>query len=245
MNPLAYDYYNNNNNNDNVNDDNNDNVNDTNDNANDNNDDTSRDTESTASSDTEYSNNSNDDENYNYEYNNTYNIHMSNNFIKKNILLIPEIYNKYFHGKTMDSDPNIDGQFLVLQTFNIQPENSIFEFFKYANDLCKFYKKYYKKNYYNSNVSHNLLRNYNNIIKGPSYLNLQIGQIYYLRGDECVCVIKTIWLKIIQRAWKKIYKIRKEIKQLRCRPDSIMYRQICGKWQQNCNYLPSIRGMLL
>lgn len=245
MNPLAYDYYNNN---DNDNDNNNDNVNDNNDDANDNNDDTSRDTESTASSDTEYSNNDNNndgDENDDYVYNNTYNIHMSNNFIKKNILLIPEIYNKYFHGKTMDSDPNIDGQFLVLQTFNIQPENSIFEFFKYINNLCKFYKKYYKKNYYNSNVSHNLLRNYHNIIKHPSYLNLQIGQIYYLTGDECVCVIKTIWLKIIQRAWKKIYKIRKEIKQLRCRPDSIMYRQICGKWPQNCNYLPSIRGMLL
>jgi hypothetical protein len=46
-------------------------------------------------------------------------------------------------------------------------------------------------------------------------------------------------------AGKKIFKIRTEIKQLRCRPDSIMYRQICGKWPQNCNYLPSIRGMLL
>lgn len=245
MNPLAYDYYNNN---DNDNDDNNDNDNDDNDDNNDNNDDISRDTESTASSDTEYSNdddNNNHDENDDYVYNNTYNIQMSNNFIKKNILLIPEIYNKYFHGKTMDSDPNIDGQFLVLQTFNIQPENSIFEFFKYTNDLCNFYKKYYKKNYYNSHVSHNLLRNYNNIIKSPSYLNVQLGQIYYLRGDECVCIIKTIWLKLIQRAWKKIFKIRTEIKLLRCRPDSIMYRQICGKWPQNCNYLPSIRGMLM
>ena len=89
------------------------------------------------------------------------------------------------------------------------------------------------------------MRNYHNIIKHPSYLNLQIGQIYYLKGDECVCVIKTIWLKLVQRSWKKIYKIRKEIKQLRFRPDSIMYRQFCGKWPQNCNYLPSIRGMLL
>lgn len=220
MNPLSNNYY--------YHDDHNDH------------DDISRETESTASGDTEFS-----DDDYSYDYNNNFQLHLSNNYTNKNILLIPEIYNKYFHGKTMDSDPNIDGQFLVLQTFNIQPENSIFEFFKYTNDLCKFYKKYYKKNLCEIHLPHIVLRNYHNIIKHPSYLNLQIGQIYYLKGDECVCIIKTIWLKVVQRAWKKIFKIRTEIKQLRCRPDSIMYRQICGKWPQNCNYLPSIRGMLL
>jgi hypothetical protein len=180
-------------------------------------------------------------DNDNFIFNNSFQI----NNLNKNILLIPEIYNKYFHGKTIDSDPNIDGQFLVLQTFNIHPDSSIFDFFKYTNNLCKFYKNYYKKNICNICLPHILLRNYNNIIKHPTYLNVQIGQIYYLKGDECVCVVKTIWLKLIQRAWKKIYKIRNQLKQIRCRPDSIMYRELCGKWPQNCNYLPSIRGMLL
>ena len=197
-------------------------------------------TESTVSDDSEFS-----DEDYSYEYNNNFQINLSNNYINKNILLIPEIYNKYFHGKTFDSDPNIDGQILVLQTFNIHRDSSIFDFFKYTNNLCKFYKNYYKKKFCEIYSPHILLRNYNNIIKHPSYLNLQIGQIYYLKGNECVCIIKTIWLKLVQRAWKKIYKIRKELKQLRCRPDSIMYRQLTCKWPQNCNYMPSIRGMLL
>jgi len=228
MNPLASEYYE-----DDFYDHNDDN---------DDNDNISRDTESTASGDDDYS----------YEHNNNFQINLSNNNVNKNILLIPEIYNKYFHGKTLDSDPNIDGQFLVLQTFYINPNNNInnnniiIEFFNYVNNLCKFYKKYYEKKLYEIHLPpHTVLRNYHIIIKHPSYLNLQIGQVYYLKGDECVCVIKTIWLKVVQRAWKKIYKIRNEIKQLRCRPDSIMYRQFCGRWPQNCSYLPSIRGMLL
>jgi hypothetical protein len=76
-------------------------------------------------------------------------------------------------------------------------------------------------------------------------LDIEIGQIYYLKGGECVCVIKTFWIKIIQRAWKKIYQMRKNIFKLRNRPDSIMYRQLTGTWLDKYRYMPSIRGMLL
>jgi hypothetical protein len=64
--------------------------------------------------------------------------------------------------------------------------------------MCNFYKVYYKRNFYNLSFGHKLIRNYNNIIKKSSYLNVEIGQIYYLKGDECVCIIKTFWIKIIQ-----------------------------------------------
>ncbi len=203
-------------------------------------------TESTASENTDFSDvsdgggDSYDYGTYTYEGN-----HQINNCLNKNVLLIPEIYNQYFHGKTLDSDPNIEGQFLVLQSFYLNQSSIMSDFFKYANNLCKFYKKYYEKNYYDSSLPHKLLRNYNNIIKTPNYLDLQIGKIHYLKGDECVCVIKTIWLKLIQRSWKRVYKIRKLIMQRRCRPDSIMYRQFSGKWPNNCNFMPSIRGMLM
>jgi hypothetical protein len=205
------------------------------------------DTESTVSENTDFSDYSDDDGSRNgngedtYTYESNYQI---NNCLNKNVLLIPEIYNRYFHGKTIDSDPNIEGQFLVLQTFYLNPSTRMCDFFKYVNNLCKFYKKYYEKNYYDSSLSHKLLRNYNDIIKNPNYLNLQIGKIHYLKGDECVCVIKTFWLKLVQRSWKRVYKMRKHVMQLRCRPDSIMYRQITGKWPDNCNFMPSIRGMI-
>jgi hypothetical protein len=160
-------------------------------------------------------------------------------------LLIPEIYNKYIHGKTNDSDPNIDSNYIVLQTFCLNHSNNVTTLFKYMKEMSRFYKVYYKRNFHNLSFGHKLIRNYNNIIKHSSYLNIEIGQIYYLKGEECVCIIKTFWIKIIQRAWKKIYQMRKRIYQLRNRPDSIMYRQITGKWKENCVFLPSIRGMLL
>lgn len=209
---------------------------------------TETETESTVSVNTDFSDDSGSDSDGDGAYNTyegNHQINNSNNYLNKNVLLIPEIYNRYFHGKTVDSDPNIEGQFLVLQSFYLSSSSRMCDFFKYANNLCKFYKKYYEKNYYDSSLSHKLLRNYNDIIKNPNYLNLQIGKIYYLKGDECVCVIKTFWLKLIQRTWKKVYKMRKLIMQMRCRPDSIMYRQISGKWPNNCNFMPSIRGMLL
>jgi len=210
---------------------------------------TETETESTVSVNTDFSDDSGSDGDGDSDRDTAYNTyegnHHANNYLNKNVLLIPEIYNKYFHGKTVDSDPNIEGQFLVLQSFYLNSTSRMHDFFKYANNLCKFYKKYYEKNYYDSSLSHKLLRNYNDIIKNPNYLNLQIGKIYYLKGDECVCVIKTFWLKLVQRSWKRVYKMRKFIMQRRCRPDSIMYRQFSGKWPDNCNFMPSIRGMLM
>jgi len=149
-------------------------------------------------------------------------------------LLVPELYNNKIHGFTYDSDPNINGHFIVLHIFKKIPKNCI--------TICNFYKKYYKNNYIS--LSHDLIMNYKNIITSSNYLNIEIGEIHYLRGDECVCILKTFWLKIVQRAWKKVYKIRQQIIKKRNRPDSIIYRQTTGKWPSDYQYIPSIRGML-
>lgn len=162
------------------------------------------------------------------------------NINNKYTLLIPELYNKYIHGKTKDSDPNINGQIMVLQSINY---NKTPQIFRYTNRITQFYKKYYIKNY--GDLKHDIIRNYKNIITNPKYLNLEIGILYYLRGDECVCVIKTFWLKMVQRAWKKIYKLRMIIQQKRRTPSSLLYRQLTAKWPVECNHMPSIRGMLL
>jgi hypothetical protein len=172
-------------------------------------------------------------------------INISMNIENKYTLLIPELYNKYIHGKTNESDPNINGQFMVLQTFNYNNsnENKVVELFNYIDSISKFYKKYYLRNF--RGLKHELIKNYKNIIINKSFLNVEIGQVYYLKGDECVCIIKTFWLKLVQRAWKKIYKQRMLIQKKRRMPNSLLYRQITAKWPDNCNYMPSIRGMLL
>jgi hypothetical protein len=73
---------------------------------------------------------------------------------------------------------------------------------------------------------------------------IQISECIYLDTQECVAIIKTIWLKLIQRTWKKIYKIRKNIICMRKTPLSIFYREINGKWPSNCVNMPCLRGMI-
>lgn len=195
-------------------------------------------TTTTASNSTNYSDINYDDFSYDV-------VNVSTNIVNKYSLLVPELYNKYIHGRTMETDPNINGQFMVLQTFNYNNsnENKIIELFNYTNSISKFYKNYYLRNF--RGLKHDLIKNYKNIITNKSFLNVEIGEVYYLKGDECVCVIKTFWLKLIQRAWKKIYNQRKITHQKRNNPRSLLYRQITAKWPDDCNYMPSIRGMLL
>ena len=53
---------------------------------------------------------------------------------------------------------------------------------------------------------------------------------YY--GDvELVATIKTFWLRLIQRKWKRIYKQRKHIIRERMRFGSLRQREMTGKWR--------------
>ena len=63
------------------------------------------------------------------------------------------------------------------------------------------------------------------------------NQVYYV-------VIKTYWLRLIQRVWKKKYQIYKENQQKKLLPQNTHYREIHGKFNNKLNYLPKIYGML-
>ena len=91
---------------------------------------------------------------------------------------------------------------------------------------------------------HKFIRNYKNMITKPNYIKPEIGEKIYLPSGHCVCIIKTIWLKLIQRAWKKTYKNRINVIRKRCSIESIRTRVITGNWPENCRYLPDIRGIL-
>jgi hypothetical protein len=91
---------------------------------------------------------------------------------------------------------------------------------------------------------HKTIRNYMHIIQHPSYIQPQIAYCYLLENNDCVCVIKTYWLRLIQRTWKKIYKQRMDISQRRKSISSLKHREITGKWPDDLRVLPSIYGML-
>lgn len=73
---------------------------------------------------------------------------------------------------------------------------------------------------------------------------LEIAECMYLPSDHCISILKTIWLKIIQRTWKKIYKERQVIISIRRNPNSLRHREIYGTWPNNCFCYPALKGML-
>lgn len=73
---------------------------------------------------------------------------------------------------------------------------------------------------------------------------LEIAECLYLPSYHCVSILKTHWLKLVQRTWKKIYRTRKVIIRVRSHPTILKYREIHGKWSNNCSIYPGLRGML-
>jgi len=125
---------------------------------------------------------------------------------------------------------------------------------KYNIVLCELYNKEYH-GYIDGEINNHYLSlmrftsydyNYINIIRNqhPSRFRIEIAECLYLPSDHCVCILKTHWLKLIQRTWKKIYKNRKKTLLIRGHPDSLKYREINGRWPNNCKNYPTLKGML-
>jgi hypothetical protein len=125
---------------------------------------------------------------------------------------------------------------------------------KYNIVLCELYNKEYH-GYFEGDINNHYLAlmrftsydyNYINIIRNqhPSRFRIEIANCLYLPSDHCVAILKTHWLKLIQRTWKKIYKNKKQTLLIRCHPNSIKYREINGIWPNNCVNYPGLKGML-
>ena len=70
-------------------------------------------------------------------------------------------------------------------------------------------------------------------------LKVRIGK----RGEYYV-LVKTHWLKLIQRTWKKIYKTRQEQLLSRRNYSSLRHFEIRGRYSEGLNVLVSVSGML-
>jgi hypothetical protein len=125
---------------------------------------------------------------------------------------------------------------------------------KYNIVLCELYNKQYH-GYIDGEINNHYLslmrfKNYddnyiNNIrSQNPRPFRLEIAECLYLPSYHCVAILKTYWLKLIQRAWKKIYRSRKHILLIRSHPNSLKYREINGRWPDNCSIYPTLKGML-
>jgi len=200
---------------------------------------------------------------YNHDNNNDNN---DNN--GKNYLMLCELHYPAIHGKTADSDPQIETHYLVYDRFDPltgisysclddeeyntdeeydsedeSNENRVYT----INDSITFLKNHYS-NPFNFNQgslgNHPTIRNYHNIISRQNYIKPEIGKYILLPTQEAVAILKTFWLRIIQRKWKKVFQERKNMIRNRVSFTSLHIRQITGKWPKKYETLPGLRGML-
>ena len=92
--------------------------------------------------------------------------------------------------------------------------------------------------------THPVIRNYHNIISNKNYIKPEIGEYIILPTQESVAILKTFWLRIIQKKWKKVFQERKNVISQRCNFSNLSIREILGKWPESCFNLPGLRGML-
>lgn len=167
-------------------------------------------------------------------------------------IILTELYNKHIHNPYSETNPSVEGHYLVIGKFTpytyhlCSDEDVSDEDDEYIESedcptiftIATFYRTNYNKLINSSLPQHPIIRNYNKIIRSKNYFTPQIGICIVLPTLETVAIIKTIWIKIIQRTWKKIYKHRKQM----------LYSLIVtNKYQLSNNImqkLPNIRGML-
>jgi hypothetical protein len=147
-------------------------------------------------------------------------------------IVLCELYNRKIHGKPSNS--NIEYYYLTIDRYKKLDIDTI-------NDTAEYLNTEYNYVY---NQTHYIFKNYINIITQQNYIKPEIAECIYLPTGECVSIIKTFWIRWIQRVWKKIYKERQNVFNRRLSIQSLKYRELNGKWPQNCLVFPSIRGML-
>ena len=149
-------------------------------------------------------------------------------------LVLAEIYNASAHGANNLSD--INNWHLVL--FRFKQYNNLYIINEYLGNYLFDLERWL----HSTHTNHSTIRNYNSICLK---IRPEIAECIYLHTGECVCVFKTIWLRLIQRTWKKIYKIRQDVINQRCKANSLFYRGIHGKWPSMCVNIPTLFGMLI
>jgi len=153
---------------------------------------------------------------------------------KYNIILC-ELYNTKIHGFLDNNTKEENIGYLVCCRF----KNLHIEFVEdISSELVGAYHPSIR------NGKHAIYRNYRNIISEPDYIKPEIAQCVYLESKHCVAILKTFWIKWIQRTWKNICTERKRILNERCNVKSIRHRELTGKWPSICNHWPRLQGML-
>ncbi len=137
-----------------------------------------------------------------------------------------ELFHPAIHGITNYSYKNISEHFLVIEIIDIE---------EYFNDeICSsLLNDYYIYLSYRVISPHPTVRNYHRLANNCA---IEIVEDIELETGELIGIIKTFWIKLIQRKWKKIFKNRKEIISQRKRITNLRERELTGRFPGKLNY---------
>lgn len=78
----------------------------------------------------------------------------------------------------------------------------------------------------------------------PRSTKIHIMQLDVLPDQTYSVIIKTHWLRLIQRHWKKTFRERTDMIKRRMGIDCLYHRAITGRYKHGNNVLPTIHGMM-
>lgn len=146
---------------------------------------------------------------------------------KLNIVLC-ELYNEKIHG----GNKKLNYHYMVVGAFRNFDIH-------YLNRMSRFYNRSYL-NKLDKITPHSCIRNYKQIVTRSNYVKPEIAQTILLPGGEQICILKTFWIRLIQRAWRRIFQERHVVIRMRSNPRYILNRQL-GRRSRG---ITSLRGML-
>jgi len=179
---------------------------------------------------------------------------------KKLDLVLCEIHHPSIHGKTDESATNIESHYLVFDRYDWEIGASLSDEYDENEDeddydlstvniaeMIDTMNRFYYQGAHILRLSfppHPTVRNYQRIVTREGYIRPEIAECIELPTMETIAILKTFWLRIIQRTWKKIFNKIQQVRNNRTQISSLLFRELHGKWPQNCCYLPTLRGML-
>jgi len=190
-----------------------------------------------SDTDTDYTTDTDTDTDMENEYGDSYLYDVEEPSRTRYNIVLCELYNRKLYGDPGSRD--VDACYLVMYRI----KHLCHYVYDMASDFQDGYRALARENSPALN-NHRLIRNYKNIVVRNGYIKPEIAQCIYLESGHCVCILKTFWLKIIQRVWQRVFAQRRRVFCLRCSPISIAVYVRTGSWPTECKRMPTLRGML-
>ena len=128
-----------------------------------------------------------------------------------------DIYNHFMVREVIDSAD-------FMQEITDKERNDIFH-----NNVYENFLRYVKTQWSRvKKIDNPLIRNINNIVKKPNYIKIDIVQIIVLPKGEDVAILKTFWLRILQRRYKKYFSEKQKYIIKMKNPKQLHQRRLLG-----------------